>query len=375
MALCTIIHQILDRNHELIQFAHVEREKKGSRLIQEFHALWDLLLIITDSNQGTDIVLILDALDECSEPTRGRLINALAKLYSSSLADSPRSGIPRIIVASRPYRSIELGFRQLASVRLKAEHETAAVDKDIELMIEAKVGDIACSMHLDRSRETALKDALITRSDRTFLWVSLVLKIIEQSVGGTEEEFQQAIVTLPADLDAAYEKILNKTPTPDKTKRIPQIVVSAVRPLTLEEINIAQGIRPGMRSSTDLKRYLLPDVSNSVKHLCGLFLRNIDSKIYLVHQTAREFLISQSNTAPQGSLNWKHSLEWSEANSVMSEICVSYLLFDVFEDRPLGWDAHQDSNAKAQTSMSDQILAANGQSMYEMQKLHRARRW
>ena len=39
LALCAIIHQILDRNHELIQFAHVEREKKGSRLIQEFHAL------------------------------------------------------------------------------------------------------------------------------------------------------------------------------------------------------------------------------------------------------------------------------------------------------------------------------------------------
>lgn len=116
---------------------------------------------------------------------------------------------------------------------------TAAVDKDIELMIEAKVGDIAYSMHLDRSRETALKDALITRSDRTFLWVSLVLKIIEQSVGGTEEEFQQAIVTLPADLNAAYKKILNKTSTPNKAKRILQIVVSVVRSLTLEEINIA----------------------------------------------------------------------------------------------------------------------------------------
>ena len=357
-ALCAILHQILDQNHDLIQLAHVQQERKGSRFTQEFHALWDLLLTVTESNQSKHIVIILDALDECAETSRSLLMDSMAKLYSSPIDTNSRRRIPRIIVTSRPYRSIELGFRSLARVRLKAEHETKAISEDIEMVIKVKVKNIASSMNLENSRAVALQEALIARSDRTFLWVSLILKMIEQSIGGTDEEFQEVINSLPADLDAAYEKILDKTPSRDKAEKILQIVVAARRPLLLEEINIAQGIRPGMSSSKDLTRYLLSDAGNSVKHLCGLFLRIIDSRIYLIHQTAKEFLVNESETTPLRSGKWKHSLGWSESNKLMSEICVSYILFDVFETHPLGWEAYHHSNKKAWTAMSDRMLAA-----------------
>ena len=335
----------------------MQKERKGPRFTQEFHALWDLLLAVTESNRSKQIVIIFDALDECTQESRSLLMDSVVKLYSSSVDSNSSRRIPKIIVTSRPYRSIVHGFNSLARVRLKAEHETMAINEDIELVIKVKVRDIASSMNLEDSLAIALQNILIARSDQTFLWVSLILRMIEQTIGGTDEEFQEVIDTLPNDLDAIYEKILDKTPNRDKAKRILQIVVAAMRPLSLDEINIAQGIRPEMSSSKDLERYLLSDVASSVKYLCGLFLRNIDSKIFLIHQTAKEFLVEQLRR-PSENGEWKHSLGWFEANNVMSKICVSYLLFDVFKTHPLGWGTYHNPGNKTWTAMSDHLLAA-----------------
>ena len=49
--------------------------------------------------------------------------------------------------------------------------------------------------------------------------MSLVLKMLENSIEGTDE-FQALINHLPADLDATYEKILSKSPKPEKARKI-----------------------------------------------------------------------------------------------------------------------------------------------------------
>src|SRR5207302_4871890 len=70
----------------------------------------------------------------------------------------------------------------------------------------------------------------------------------------------------------------------------------------------------------------------TVKNLCGLFVRVIDSKIYLVHQTAREFLIKGSS-AGQG--NWQYTLCLKDSNFMIADICISYLSREGFAGSPL----------------------------------------
>jgi hypothetical protein len=62
----------------------------------------------------------------------------------------------------------------------------------------------------------------------------------------------------------------------------------------------------------------------------------IDCKIYLIHQTAKEFLVSNTDIIQPSSLGiWKHSLQPRESNLTIATICISYLLFSAFETNPL----------------------------------------
>jgi len=81
-----------------------------------------------------------------------------------------------------------------------------------------------------------------------------------------------------------------------------------------------------------------------VKNLCGLFVRIIDSKIYLVHQTAREFLIKETST-DQG--NWQYTLSPIDSSFLLADICISYLLLDEFENDPLVADIHCSTGRRA----------------------------
>jgi len=111
-------------------------------------------------------------------------------------------------------------------------------------------------------------------------------------------------------------------------KKLLHIVVAAARPLTLTEINIALGVQPHTKSLKDLQPYRLRSLETSVKDICGLFVKVIDSKVYLIHQTAKEFLMKPSATNPtiENSM-WKQSLCPIESNLTLAQSCIYYLLF------------------------------------------------
>jgi hypothetical protein len=96
-------------------------------------------------------------------------------------------------------------------------------------------------------------------------------------------------------------------------------------------MNAAFKIKKGHRSVKDLGD--LPDsFDKSVKNWCGLFVRVIDSKIYLVHQTAREFLIKESSL---GQGNWQYTICSDDSNFLLADICITYLSLVDFGNDPL----------------------------------------
>lgn len=67
-----------------------------------------------------------------------------------------------------------------------------------------------------------------------------------------------------------------------------------------------------------------------IRELCGLFLVVIDRKLYLFHQTARDFLVKKPGGRDTGAGRWKHSLSPEKSHYVLAEICTLYLsrIFD-----------------------------------------------
>src|SRR5205814_8717517 len=61
-----------------------------------------------------------------------------------------------------------------------------------------------------------------------------------------------------------------------------------------------------------------------------LFVSVVDQKVYLIHQTAREFLVAKNEVLAG---RWKHSLDPVGSDLLMARICVTYLMFTAFEDR------------------------------------------
>lgn len=99
-----------------------------------------------------------------------------------------------------------------------------------------------------------------------------------------------------------------------------QIIVGARRPLTVDEMAIALGLAKSTGSRTTGKPRLNPEgLGKKIRWLCGLFIFINNSRVYLIHQTAREFLLSDGQ-------EW--FLERSDTETLLSEICINYLLLD-----------------------------------------------
>lgn len=96
-------------------------------------------------------------------------------------------------------------------------------------------------------------------------------------------------------------------------------------------MNIALAMNEGSRSLEELDLEPEDRFRTTVRKLCGLFVSAIDSKIYLIHQTAKDFLVKNDTIQSPTSGIWKHSQESKESNLVLAEICILYLLFTIFE--------------------------------------------
>jgi hypothetical protein len=244
------------------------------------------------------------------------------------------------LVTSRPYFDIERRFKELIkdvpTIRLAGEEETASISKEIDIVIKAQVQKIGSDLGLRDSVQTSLQRELLGMTHRTYLWLKLIVDVIYKRLEATTKtELQQAIRSMPPTVDDAYEEILKRSPNISRARKLLHIIVAAVRPLTLKEINLALAIKEESHSQEELELKQEEDFKNIVTNLCGLFVAVFDSKVYLIHQTAKEFLVKDDAIRPSTMGIWKYSLEPKESDLILAKICMRYLCFAEFESDPL----------------------------------------
>ncbi|KFZ19805.1 hypothetical protein V501_00489 [Pseudogymnoascus sp. VKM F-4519 (FW-2642)] len=335
-ALCSLLHQLFKQNPTLVKPFIPNLD--GVELLQLFGNLWNILTeAVAELSAGT-VICILDALDECEKSGRFEIVETLNRFYRNAANDQGHNASLKFLVTSRPYFNIERGFAELTSifpsVHLAGEKEPELITREIDIVIKARVQQIGTKLLLDDAERSSLEEEFLNITHRTYLWVKLIFDVIEQRLAITKKRLREIVGTIPDTLNKAYEAILERSTNKMEARKLLHIVVSAIRPLTLQEMNIALAINQNSRSQEDLD--LEPDerFRITVRNLCGLFVTVVDSKIYLIHQTAKEFLVKNNATPPSSLGIWKHSLEPSESNLVLGKICIQYLLFDVFESDP-----------------------------------------
>ncbi|KAF8863616.1 hypothetical protein BDZ45DRAFT_583384, partial [Acephala macrosclerotiorum] len=329
----SLIHQILCRQPSMMKHALRDFRQKGPKLAESFITMWRIFLAMVEDPESHDITCLLDALDECEEFSRFQIIDSLKKLAVSKDANSGTDIMRlKILVTSRPYENIDRRFKSLTraipTIRLRGEEESKAIGEEINLVIRALVPDLAIELDLPSSVEQHLLDRLLSIPNRTYLWLHLIINQIRISSGvSTTSRLGRIISEIPPTVEAAYEDILNKSTDIALAKRLLHIIIAATRPLSLDEMNVALNIQQSARTLEDLELEARDIFYGTVRNLCGLFVSIVDSQIFLIHQTAREWLQAEDLTT-QIEVSWRKCVHLPKAEEILLECCMRYLLFD-----------------------------------------------
>ena len=341
-ALCCILRQLFIQKRILLSEKIFEKfEMGGEKFTSSFSELWGAIIGAAEDKNAGEIICLFDAIDECEDRGRSQLMQALCKLYGTR-----RNFNLKFLVTSRPYGGIRRGFQPLEIPGLPVIHlsgesevEMEKISREIDVFINARVKNIGAQLKLRNDQQELLLQELMRVPNRTYLWVYLTLDLIESDIDIDKTGIVKATSHLPKTVDEAYERILSRSHNFEEAKRLLHIIVAAERPLTLKEMSVALALRENHRSYGDLDLRSEERFRENVRDLCGLFVTIIDLKIYLLHQTAKEFLVQNTlandRKSVQSNFKWKYSLRPQESHHILAEICIWHLLFREFETHPL----------------------------------------
>ncbi|KAJ5930977.1 hypothetical protein N7466_006470 [Penicillium verhagenii] len=325
-ALCALLHQLFSQMPFLIQHAIEHFKTDGPTLIRSTIKLWTILEKALNDTQAGSVIIVLDALDECAE---SEFENLMQNLRWNSL--QPDRGKTKFLLTSRPYEQIIDEFRSLLHsfpyIRIPGEEKSDEIGQEVSHVIQYRVERLAEEKGLPELVKNHLAKKLLQITHRTYLWVYLVFDYLKATNFKKTLRGVDSISAMPANVNEAYEQILNKSKEQDMARRALSILLAASRPLKISEMNIALNVDNTLKCIRDLDLEEKDDFKIRLKTVCGLFVSIHHDRIYFLHQTAREFLLADavSPVSDTSGLLWQHSITSQSAHDVLAGICVIYL--------------------------------------------------
>ncbi|KAL4787640.1 purine and uridine phosphorylase [Aspergillus varians] len=329
--LCALLHQLFSQKPSLIKHAMPEYSNNGEGLISSTESLWKVLRNAVEDPQSGPIIMVLDALDECSG---SEFPDLMRNVESQFRGDRLGQGKLRYLLTCRPYESIVSRFsslyRTFSNIRIPGEEESETISYEVNHVITHRVNQLSQKKNLSSEVKRHLEHRLRKTTHRTYLWVYLVFNYLE------EEQFKKTVkgveamlTTIPKTVNEAYEHILNKSKEHLMVRKALSIILAASRPLTLAEMNIAMSVDDKSQSFEDLDLEGEKDFKSRLRTLCGLFISIHQGRIHFLHQTAREFLLEdlRSSTTVPLEPGWHHSIAMTQTHEVLATVCVLYLNF------------------------------------------------
>ncbi|KAH7188143.1 ankyrin repeat protein [Fusarium flagelliforme] len=276
-----ILHQWVGLRPQLAKFikSSFEGTETTKYTTSNFLSLWRVFLTLLQQSTSSQVVCVLDGLDECERESLKQLLDAVSNYLSQA---GKRSGPQlKVIILSRPRPAVlESKLSQYRQIQLDAS--ATATYHDVERYIFAKVAELASEQDLSENMVAQIQKTLLAGADGTFLWVGFVVNELR---GGSWSEIGEVLRHVPKGLGGIYQRLLQQVV--DKEALVPILpwVVLAARPLTLEELTVAAGITAsGTIPATQVTKHRL--------RLSGLLVKIEGDVVNLVHESAKEFFQS-----------------------------------------------------------------------------------
>lgn len=324
----SLIHQILTRHRKLIKHIKEAYNTQGARLIDNFSELWRIFKAITTDKGAGSISIIIDAIDECEENTRCRFLEHIATLLDElRSATGLANNSVKFLVTSRPLLS-----RQYPTSHLQIKDLERNTIQDLQLVIQRKIDGIAKRTNCRAEARKYLEEALYSKADRTFLWVSLVIKLLERTPFSTQGEFQHLVERLPTGLVATYERFLHDIPSDyqEAARTMLHFIAGSLRPLSLDEIRILFAVKDSHTTIKEVEEDSQPNIRETIETILGPFVRISENHVNFVHQSAKDFLhdLSKQSGHP---LSTEYGIDPANGSEILAKSCMSYLSLEDFD--------------------------------------------
>ncbi|KAI9676686.1 MAG: hypothetical protein M1829_003005 [Trizodia sp. TS-e1964] len=281
-----LIYQIVDQQPSLISHIREKYDHAGKELFRDINAWFALSEIFKNILLDPNLkaaYLIIDALDEC-----GTDLAKLLDCVVQNLTTSPRI---KWIVSSRNRTDIEQKLQlesSLMKLSLELKENAEQVSKAVDTYIDYCVSRLE-PIKNDKSLQDQVRDKIRQRANGTFLWVSLVLKELKQVEAW---EILGVVDEVPIDLKEVYGRMMKqierlKLGNSELCLNALSTVTTAYRPLHLAELGVLSGMPKEILS-----------VNESVVRivsLCASFLTIRDEYVYIIHQSAKDFLSTDTS--------------------------------------------------------------------------------
>ncbi|KAK5956219.1 hypothetical protein OHC33_002794 [Knufia fluminis] len=330
-ALCALLHQVFSQRPDLIRHALPTWKRNGNQLQREPRELWLILQEMAADETAPSIICVLDALDECREYDRRQLITFLCSLLQQPARGDSNNTL-KFLVTSRPYDSVQRWFEQSTSqwphLRLRGEDENEQIHQEINLVIKKQVHDLGEEFALSHDSQERLQQQLLHMQHRTYLWLHLAMDNVRETYQNSLYPDTVVIDALPPSVEEAYERLLQRISVKQRpiARQVLLIIVGARRPLKIGEMAWALAAVQAQEVQTEpLVAVDARHLERQIRNWCGLFVFIQHSTLFLIHQTAKEFLLSHSlNFSPVPGM-WRASLTSTQVETEMMKLCITYL--------------------------------------------------
>lgn len=282
-----LIYLILKQEPRFISHVRKKYDDAGEKLFRDENAWTTLTNIFFDILRDPklqNIYLVVDALDEC--------VTGLPALLSFIVQTTSFSNV-KWILSSRHGNDIERGL-QLDGSRIRLSLELKENEEQVSCAVNAYIDHCISKLAVewpDIAKQNEVRDILKQKSNGTFLWVALVVQELEKA---EYWDISDIINEVPIGLAELYRRMIEQIKRlerkyPEFCQQVLSTVITAYRPLHLQELHTL--------SSLPVQAQNIDQFTTTIVKKCGSFLTIRDGNVYIIHQSATDFLIQEAKEA------------------------------------------------------------------------------
>ncbi|KAL7940609.1 hypothetical protein V8C42DRAFT_337100 [Trichoderma barbatum] len=276
-----LIYLVVEQQPLLV--SHIQKKYKhgGEALFKDVNAWTALSEIFSNILEDASLertYVIIDALDEC--------VFDLPKLLDFISTKSALFSRVKWIVSSRNWPDIEERLDSATQqMRLCLELNEKSISAAVNAYIEHQVEWLAQKRKYDARTKDAVQHHLSSNSNDTFLWVALVCQNLEKI---SLQNTLLKLIEFPPGLDSLYKRMIEQIQHLEDVNdtnfcyRILATVLLVYRPVTLAELGSFVEFPDGNTADAE-------SIHKAIG-LCGSFLTVRNSRVYVIHQSAKDYL-------------------------------------------------------------------------------------